>query len=241
MSNPINIISKKKSTLTKVDVNFDDFDENEFAFLKQKTENLCEKISKKQLQTQSNVVSFYGVDKKNKFHSISNNKMDSLEIKGDQFFVPKSMRNIKIKGNEKNSYVLSEIKNTTFFKFNSPVIHLTITNCENLVIKIKKNSLTGIECINCTDIVIDCESHSFVRTTTSSYCEISGDLNENTLIDVRNCNDIFFNKEKIVGNMFTEGRFRKRNGELYLIPIEEDLLSRPFYHSMPNMSLMKMW
>lgn len=247
-SKPININLKKNSqeypTISSdlnLDVNFDNLDEDQFDSLKTKAENLSEIVSKNQLRVQLNVVSFYGVNRKNKFDPVINNVMESLEIKGKQIYVPKSVRNIKIKGNEKNSYVLSEIVNTTFFEFESPVIHLTLTKCQNLVIKINEKSLTGIECINCSDIVIDCESHYFVRTTSSSHCEISGDLNENTLIDVKNCDDIYFNKERIEGNMYTEGRFKKRDGKLNLISSKEDFLFRRFATSLPNTTVIKMW
>lgn len=254
MSKPIDIYSKercfnstnKPSKLVNInlDVDLDTFTEEDILFMEEKTQSLSKTISDSQISTQMNVTSFCGYDRLEKFEKVNNNYLNSDKIKGKQLYVPRSIRNIKITGDERNAYVLTEIKNTTLFNFQSPVTHMVITNCKGIVIRVGGKLIAGIECINSSDIIIECDSHSFVRTTTSNSCKITGKTNNDTLIDVRNCFDIYFNNERIETNIFTEGRFKGENGKkggLRRVPSSEDLLHKPFPNSMPNMTFMKKW
>lgn len=213
--------------------------EDQFTNLYEQVQPLGRTISNAQLHAQSQVTSFTGIDRLGVFEEVSKLKMDSQEIRGKQLFVPTSTRSVRVSGDMRNSYVISEIGHTTVFRFESPLTHLTITHCQGIVIVIKGTPLTGIECISSQDVVIECDSYNFVRTTTSDSCRLTGKCNANTLLDIRNCNDVYLNSERIEGNIFTESRFKMNENSLEKVDISEDIFFRP--SSLPNTSIMKLW
>lgn len=193
-------------------------------------------IGTQQLRTQSQVTSFVG----NISHFChTKNVVDSSKIHGQQLYVPSNVRSIKIIGNTRGSYVISNIRSTTVFRFTSPVTHLTITNCSDTVIVIQGRSIAGIECINSRNIVIECESYDFVRVTTTYNCQLNGLCHADTLLDVRNSMDIHFNGKPIHTNVFTEGRFKVVNDTFEQLPWEEDISATS--KSAPNLSVLKLW
>jgi hypothetical protein len=213
--------------------------EEQFENLYEKSQVLGKTISDNQISTQQKVTSFTGIDRLGNFESVTKDVLQSQQIRGKQLYVPSSIRSVKVTGNIRNSYVISEISHTSVFKLNTPVTHLTITNCSEVVIVITGTSLTGIECINSRDIVIDCELYNFVRTTTSNDCKLTGKCDDNTLFDIRNCFDIYVNGERMSGNMFTESRFKRRENKFEPLTEDEDFYGSP--KSVPNLSLLKLW
>lgn len=229
MSKPISIERGKK--------------DNEYQFTSDSMDEVFEKglrigktIGEQQLRTQGHITSFTGTV--TRFEK-AKSTMDSSKIHGQQLYVPTSLRSFKVVGSTRGSYVISEVDTTTVFRFTSPVTHLTITNCSNLVIVIQGRSIAGIECINSRNIVIDCESYDFVRATTTYNCQLNGLCHADTLVDMRNSTDIHFNGNPIEINAFTEGRFKMKGGGFRRLSIEEDISATS--KSAPNVSVLKLW
>lgn len=212
---------------------------DQFTELSEKVKPIGRTISDSQIKTQNQVASFTGIDRLGVFDWVSNTKMDSREVRGKQLFVPMDIRSIKVTGDTRNSYVISEIDHVTVFRFESPITHLVITHCYGIVIVIKGTPLTGIECISSQDVVIECDSYNFVRTTTSDSCRLTGKCDVDTLFDIRNCNDVYVNGERIKGNVFTESRFKMNDSYLEKVEASEDIFIGP--SSLPNTSIMKLW
>lgn len=217
--------------------------DDSYRFTSDSMEDIAEKglrigeaISVQQLQTQRQVTSFTGTVS---HFRRAKNMLDSSKIRGDQLYVPNNVRSIKVVGNTRGSYVISEVSTTTVFRFTSPVTHLTITNCSDIVIVIQGRSIAGIECINSRNIVIECESYDFVRTTTTYNCQLNGMCHADTLLDIRNCMDIHFNGKSIQTNVFSEGRFKIVNDTFQRLSWEDDISATS--KSAPNISILKLW
>lgn len=192
-------------------VDFDDLDPETLLALTDKSQVIGGEVAKNQLSTQSHVISLCGRNRKGTFPTLRNPKNVNLSsLRGGQFFVPESTRLIKISekaGVPGAPFVISEICHTTVIDFDCIITQLIVTNSHNIVIRMKKAPIAGIECINSSNIIIDADSCNFVRAITSSDVKVNGECDGDVLLDMRNCIDVFVNGEKIEVGMYTEGRF----------------------------------
>ncbi len=192
-------------------VDFDQVTDDEMSGLMDKAASLGKNICEKQLSTQGKVTSFCGRNRLNSIPSIKSNLLKIDQILGKQLFVPMSYKLIRVLEAEgvSCSLVLAEIKHTLVLDIKCRLHQLTITNCSNLVIRMERAPIAGIECINSKNINIDAENQNFLRATTTSDLKISGHCNSESLLDIRNCLDVHVNNERIDAGIYTEGRYKR--------------------------------
>lgn len=235
-------------------IDFDNVTAEDLEALTKKSLEIGGEIARNQLSTQSHVVSLCGRNRKGTFTVLKNGKLDVNDIRGGQFFVPTDLRLIRITDSSLGRrsedrpfgpcpFVITEIDHTTVIDFDCEVTQLTITKSRNLVIRMKKAPIAGIECIDSNNIIVDAEKCNFVRATTSSDVKINGRCDDTVLLDMRNCVDVFVNNQQIDVGFFSEGRFSFSPHEKSFVPLSasDDLLgsSAPGSSRMPNLTLLK--
>ena len=231
-------------------VDFDNLTEEELIGLNDKALAIGGEVAKNQLSTQSHVVSLCGRNRKGTFPVLKHGKLSLNNLRGGQFFVPESLRLIRVTeshGSESRHgscpFVITEIGHTTVIDFECELTQLTITKCQNLVIKMRKAPIAGIECIDSNNIIVDAENCNFVRATTSFDVKFNGQCDATVLLDVRNCTDVFVNNCQIDVGFFSEGRISFSPKDKSFVPLNpsEDLYRTGITGgtSMPNLTLLK--
>lgn len=229
-------------------VDFDTVTDEDLNALTQKSLEIGGEVAKNQLSTQSHVVSLCGRNRKGTFPTLKggNGPFKLNDLHGGQFFVPKDLRLIRITDPGGSGgpcpFVITEINHTTVIDFDCVVTQLTITNSRDLVIRMKKAPIAGIECIDSNNIIVDAEKCNFVRATTSFDVKINGSCDDTVLLDVRNCTDVFVNNQQIDIGFFSEGRFSFSPHDKSFVPVSsfDDLAgSSGGSARMPNLTLLK--
>src|SRR3990167_53901 len=225
-------------------VDFDNVTTEELNNLTDKSSEIGREVAKNQISTQSHVVSLCGRNRKGTFPMLKSGKLNVNDLRGGQFFVPKEFRLIRITGTDLDPspvpIVISEICHTTVIDFDCVITQLTITNSKDLVIRMKKAPIAGIECIDSNNVIVDVEKCNFVRATTSFDVKINGRCDDTFLLDLRNCTDVFVNNQQIDVGFFSEGRFSFSPQDRSFVPVSSyNDLAASSNGSMPNLTLLK--
>lgn len=214
--------SNKRNIEICVDFDFDTLEDMEKII--EKATQIGETVSINQISTQSNVISMCGRNRRGTFPHLTVNtdgEVSICDLKGGQFFIPQSLKFIKVVSSDTSRYplVLSEIRHPVVFDFDCRISQLTITKCKGVVVRMKRAPIAGIECIESESIRIDAQNCNFIRTTTSFDVKFRGECDETVLLDVRNCVDIEVNKNSLNVGMFTVGKFSFSPQDKSFVPI----------------------
>lgn len=246
-----------------------DFDETTPEQLNEEAEKahvLTRKVSEHQLETQSNCVTFSGVDRKDGFIKIPCNKrIPATEARGQQYHVAKGTRQIDITGCWKISPIISELSGSIFTDrellmrgvkvnstlevkdriatriwFDADLINLTITHCENIRIEVEGDVKVGIECISSDNVYIGCESFYFIRADECTNLTVAGDAKRSSMLDLRKSTNVNVGGQCVTSNALTSLRY-KMNDEGWYVRVldDEDVFKFAGAKSLPDITLMK--
>lgn len=220
-------------------IDFDTFSDTELSELQEKSEHLGKVIGKSQLSTQGNVISLWGRNRMGTIDTLTLSVIDAEEARGNQYHIGCSQKILRVNGTPTTavSVVLSEIKHKMVIEINVPLSQVTLSNCSDLVLNLKHHPVAGIECINSKDLIICSDDTSFIRATTSCGVRLKGE-SDDLLLDIRNCEDIYVNNERIQACMFNEGRYRNGSDGFKRLSASKDVFSGKA-SSLPNMSIRK--
>lgn len=191
--------------------------------IEKKAHDIGKTVSSGQIKTQEQVT-FFTSEVTAKCTTPPIRELTANKYMGKQIYIPEDWKSLTINDEEGEfgGIVLNKIKHTTF-SVNSTVSQITVSKCEDLIIKVKGKIYAGIECLNSRHVTIEVENQYFVRCVTSHGVRLKGKLDKDVVLDFRNCMDIVLNNETIPLNEFDSVRYHKdEKNNLVKTPDDKD-------------------